>query len=101
MTVNKTDIRDLLPDIPLLPGVYLMTDSAGEIIYIGKASSLRKRVSSYFAKSGLDTKTRVLVSNIADIEYIVTDSEVEALILESSLVRKHKPKYNVRLKDDK
>ena len=101
MTVTGTDIRKLLPDIPLLPGVYLMKDSAGEIIYIGKASSLRKRVSSYFAKTGLDTKTRVLVSNIADIEYIVTDSEVEALILESSLVRKHKPKYNIRLKDDK
>lgn len=101
MTSNGTDIRDLLPNIPLSPGVYLMKDSAGEIIYIGKASALKKRVSSYFVKSGLDTKTRVLVSFIADIEYIVTDSEVEALILESSLVRKHKPKYNVRLKDDK
>jgi len=83
------------------PGVYLMKDAAGEIIYIGKASSLKKRVSSYFRKSETDPKTRALVRAIADLECIVTDSEIEALLLESSLVKKHRPKFNIRLKDDK
>ncbi len=87
--------------MPDEPGVYLMKDRGGEVIYIGKASSLRKRVNSYFQKGDLDPKTRVLVKQIDDIEYIVTDSEIEALILESNLVKKNKPKYNIRLKDDK
>lgn len=86
---------------PDKPGVYLMKDAAGDIIYIGKASSLKKRVSSYYRKSGIDIKTSMLVRQIADIDYIVTDSEVEALILESTLIKKHTPKFNIRLKDDK
>ncbi len=78
-----------------------MLDSDESIIYIGKAGSLKKRVSSYFQKKDHDSKTRVLVKNIADIQFIVTDNEIEALLLENNLIKKHKPKFNVRLKDDK
>lgn len=91
----------LLREAPSLPGVYLMKDGGGEIIYIGKASSLKKRLSSYFQKTAKDVKTATLVRHIHSVEYIVTDSEIEALLLESSLIGKHRPKYNVRLKDDK
>ena len=74
----------------------------GNILYVGKAKRLNHRVRSYFSKSGLLTaKTIAMVSQIADIEYIVTDSEIEALILEATLIKKHKPHYNVMLKDDK
>ena len=89
----------LLPD---RPGVYLMKDEAGKIIYIGKAVSLKNRVRSYFQSSrNLTTKVLAMVSQVRDIEVIATDSGVEALILESNLIKKHKPKYNIRLKDDK
>lgn len=88
----------LLPD---LSGCYMYYDSFGEIIYIGKAKNLKKRVKSYFVKKQQSTKTQILVSKIAKLEYIITDSEVEALILESQLIKKHKPKYNILLKDDK
>ncbi len=88
----------LLPD---LPGVYLMRDALDAIIYIGKAKNLKNRVRSYFKKT-LDTpKLRIMVPKIVRFEFIVTDSEVEALILESHLIKKHKPNYNVLLKDDK
>ncbi|ADI74902.1 excinuclease ABC, C subunit [Methanohalobium evestigatum Z-7303] len=87
---------------PDLPGVYLMKDNSDTVIYIGKARSLKKRVSQYFQSQKYHSpKTRTLVKHIADIEYIVTQSEVEALITEASLIKKHKPRYNVRLKDDK
>ena len=88
----------LLPD---LPGVYLMKDAKGRIIYIGKARSLRARVSSYFQMGEHSLKTEALLGRIADFDYILTDSEAEALILEANLVRKHRPRYNVRLTDDK
>jgi len=101
MKQPETDLQLKLAQLPHLPGVYLMKDAAGEIIYVGKAGSLRKRVSSYFQKSDLDAKTRVLVRSVADIEYIMTDSEVEALLLENTLIKKYKPRYNIRLKDDK
>ncbi len=101
MNTTNDKIKDILSRLPLEPGVYIMHDSAGSIIYIGKANSLKKRVSSYFMKKDHEPKTSILVKNIADIEYIVTDSEIEALILESNLIKKHKPKFNVRLKDDK
>lgn len=93
-------LEQKLKNLPLKPGVYLFINQKNEIIYIGKASSLKKRVTSYFQKN-LDAKTRVLVSHIADIDYIVTQSEIEALLLESSLIKKHKPKYNIQQKDDK
>ncbi len=87
------------------PGVYLMKDLSGNIIYVGKALSLRKRVSSYFQKisqkTDRDPKLRILVRHINDFEYVITDSEIEALILENTFIKKHKPKYNIRLKDDK
>jgi len=100
MTDNPR-IKEILKNLPTEPGVYLMLDGGGNIIYIGKAISLKKRVSSYFQKKDQDPKTRVLVRNIENIEFIVTDNEIEALLLESNLIKKHKPKFNVRLKDDK
>jgi excinuclease ABC subunit C len=88
--------------LPAEPGCYLYKDARGEIIYVGKAKVLRNRVRSYFQSSrGMDAKTQELVSRIADLEFIVTDSEVEALVLESNLIKLHKPRYNVMLKDDK
>ena len=96
------DLQHKLATLPQVPGVYLMLNEAGEVIYVGKAINLRNRVRSYFQKSANHAlKVRVLVENIADLEYIVTDSELEALILENNLIKKHSPRYNVRLKDDK
>lgn len=87
--------------VPEQPGCYLYYDKDGEIIYVGKAKNLKRRVYSYFHKQHDSVKTSVLVSQIEKLEYIITDSEVEALILESHLIKKHKPKYNILLKDDK
>ena len=86
--------------VPELPGSYQMKDKDGVIIYVGKAKNLKKRLKSYFTRS-VTGKTQVLVSNIADFEYIVTSSELESLILEITLIKKYNPKYNVLLKDDK
>ena len=95
-------LANKLTSLPTRPGVYLMKDAAAHIIYVGKAKSLRQRVRSYF-QAGTDKtiKTQVLVSKIVDLEYIVTDTEKEALILENNLIKKHHPRYNVNLKDDK
>ncbi len=102
MTDPFTHLRDKLADLPVQPGVYLMKDSGGKIIYIGKAKVLRNRVRTYFAlTSSGDPKTEALRSKIADFEFLVTTNEIEALILEANLVKKHKPRYNVNLKDDK
>lgn len=88
-------------DLPRKPGIYIMRDSDDNIIYIGKSKSLRNRVKSYF-KDKYDTlKTKILMSHFNGLEYIITDSEKEALILEANLIKKHRPKYNIRLKDDK
>ncbi|KLI60464.1 excinuclease ABC subunit UvrC [Brachyspira hyodysenteriae] len=97
----KSYIHDKLKRIPDKSGVYFMKDSKSEIIYIGKAKSLKKRVSSYFNNSNKDAKTTALVEHIRDIEYILTENEVEALILEAEMIRKHKPHYNILLKDQK
>ncbi|KUO50338.1 MAG: excinuclease ABC subunit C [Desulfitibacter sp. BRH_c19] len=97
MTVSE----DKLKRLPDKPGVYLMLSEEGTIIYVGKASSLRSRVRSYFRDSSASAKVTALVRHIKDIDYIVTDTEVEALILECNLIKKHRPKYNVVLKDDK
>ncbi|MBN1501490.1 MAG: excinuclease ABC subunit UvrC [Spirochaetes bacterium] len=94
-------ITKILSGIPDQPGVYIMKNSSNDIIYIGKAVSLIKRVSSYFQKNIQDKKTAVLVSNIDSIEYIVTSNEIEALLLENNLIKTHKPRFNIRLKDDK
>ena len=87
--------------VPTQPGCYLYYDKEGTIIYVGKAKNLKRRVYSYFHKQHESPKTNILVSQIEKLEYIITDSEVEALILESHLIKQHKPKYNILLKDDK
>jgi len=95
-------LQSILDTLPERPGCYLMKNAAGTIIYVGKAVNLRHRVRSYFHGSRVqDAKTRRLVREIADIEWIVVDSELEALILEMNLIKQHRPRYNVRLKDDK
>ncbi|HEV7859952.1 MAG TPA: excinuclease ABC subunit UvrC [Pyrinomonadaceae bacterium] len=95
-------LEEKLQNLPLSPGVYLHKDEAGKIIYVGKAKNLRNRVRSYFQSGrGHDRKTRELVRRIVDLEFIVTDTEVEALVLEANLIKQHKPRYNVLLKDDK
>ena len=85
--------------LPLSPGYYLFKNSSGVVIYVGKANELRKRVSNYFQSKVLDIKTQLLVNDVRDIDFIVTGSEVEALILENSLIKKYYPKYNLDLKD--
>ncbi len=95
-------LEEKLKNLPTAPGVYLHKDAGGKIIYVGKAKNLRNRVRSYFQSGrGHDRKTRELVKRITDLEFIVTDTEVEALVLESNLIKQHKPRYNVLLKDDK
>ncbi len=83
------------------PGVYQMMDGAGDVLYVGKAKNLKKRVSSYFRKTGLTAKTQALVSRIVSVQVTITDSEVEALILEQNLIKQYRPPYNVLLRDDK
>ena len=92
---------NLAASLPVAPGCYLFKDSEGTILYVGKAKDLKKRVASYFQKRGLDAKTRRLVTLVRDIDYIVTANEVEALILENSLIKTHQPRFNIDLKDAK
>ncbi len=103
MASNKFDeLKDRVKDFPIQSGVYLMKNQGDKIIYIGKAKNLRNRVRSYFTDSkDHSPKTRLLVQNICDLEYILTKTEVEAFLLEASLIKKHRPKYNIRLRDDK
>ncbi|MDY0198307.1 MAG: GIY-YIG nuclease family protein, partial [Tenuifilaceae bacterium] len=92
----------IVDSLPHNPGVYQFYNAQKEIIYIGKAKDLRKRVSSYFNRNRYENaKQRVLVSKIFDIKHIVVDTESDALLLENNLIKKHQPKYNVLLKDDK
>lgn len=96
------DLSSKITNLPQKPGIYQYKNKNGNIIYVGKAIKLRNRVRSYFNKQKQhDAKTKALVKKIADVEIIVTDSEAEALILEDTLIKKHKPRYNVNLKDDK
>lgn len=96
------DFEYHLKNLPSKPGVYLMKNSLGEVIYVGKAKVLKNRVKSYFQNSkNHSEKVRVMVKHIAEFEYIVTDSEMEALILECNLIKKYSPRYNILLKDDK
>ncbi len=88
-------------DIPTDPGVYLYRDESGEILYVGKAKSLRSRVKSYFSSTDQPAKTRQLVLHIRSIDWIIVNNEVEALLLENKLVKQHTPKYNIDLKDAK
>jgi excinuclease ABC subunit C len=102
MSQRDIIMEEKLKLLPSKPGVYLMRDEKGEIIYVGKASSLKSRVRSYFSspeKQG--AKVAAMLQHLHDLDYIVTDSEIEALILECNLIKKHRPKYNIRLRDDK
>jgi len=99
--VVSQSLKDKLPLLPLTSGVYLMRDAQGKVLYVGKAVSLRKRVQSYFRQTRTLSKTDYLVSEIANVDYIETASEAEALILEASLIKQYQPKYNVERRDDK
>jgi len=102
MNPKLKDLRAKAMALPLQPGVYIMKNSSGKIIYIGKAKKLKNRVSQYFGSQNNHTeKVRRMVDNVDDFEYIITDSEFECLILECSLIKQHTPKYNILLKDDK
>src|SRR5579871_5154993 len=99
---NIAALNEKLGALPTRPGCYLYKDANGQIIYVGKAINLRNRVRSYFQKgASLAPKTRRLVQAIRDLDYIVVESELEALVLECNLIKKYQPHYNVRLRDDK
>lgn len=95
------DIKEQLKNLPSSPGVYIMKDKYKNVIYVGKAISLKNRVRQYFVSKNHTLKVKSMVKNITEFEYIITDSEVEALILECNLIKKYRPKYNVLLRDDK
>ena len=99
--MSKPSLEIQLKTIPNAPGVYQYFDAEGTIIYVGKAKNLKKRVSSYFTKTHENGKTRVLVKKIVNVKHIVVETENDALLLENNLIKKHKPRYNVLLKDDK
>lgn len=101
MELMNENLKQTLKLLPSLPGCYIYYNKEGEIIYVGKAKILKRRVMSYFNRKHSSVKVEVLVSQIERLEYIITNTEVEALILESHLIKKHKPRYNVLLKDDK
>lgn len=99
-TMNET-LKEKLENLPSLPGIYQYFNDKGKVIYVGKAKNLKNRVRSYFHKNIDSPKTEILVSKIEDLQIIVTDSEIEALVLENNLIKELKPRYNVLLKDDK
>ncbi len=100
--MTKDELRQKAHSLPLEPGVYIMMDAAGEVIYVGKSRALRNRVSQYFADLASHTpKTRAMVAQIDHFDYLLASSEFEALVLENSLIKRHKPRYNILLKDDK
>lgn len=102
MNPKLRQLREKAMNLPLSPGVYIMKNKSGEIIYIGKAKALKNRVSQYFGSDrNHQEKVRRMVSNVDDFDYILTSSEFEALVLECSLIKQHQPKYNILLKDDK
>ena len=100
-TDKNNALKNLVRTLPGKPGVYRYLDKEGTVIYVGKAKNLKKRVSSYFTKKHQGGKLRLLVRKIADIKFIVTDSESDALLLENNLIKKYQPRYNILLKDDK
>ena len=95
------DIEDFLKNLTRLPGIYKMLNDKDTIVYIGKAKNLKNRVSSYFRSGAASPKQQVMVAKIARIDVTVTHTEAEALLLESQLIKKHKPRYNICLRDDK
>lgn len=101
MNPHLPDLRRKAAALPLCPGVYLMKDESGKIIYVGKSRKLKNRVSSYFLADHKTRKTQKMVSHVADFDYILCDGEMEALTLENTLIKRHTPHYNIRLKDAK
>ena len=101
MSETSFDAKALVQSLPEQPGVYRMLDADGQVIYVGKARRLRRRVASYFNASVKNPRTRALVGQVADIQFTVTHTEAEALILENNLIKEHSPRYNVLLRDDK
>ena len=100
--MTKDELREKANDLPLQPGVYLMMDKTGKVIYVGKAKKLKNRVSQYFQDTAShNDKTRRMVSQVDRFDTIIVRSEFEALILENSLIKRHMPRYNILLKDDK
>ena len=100
--MTKDELREKANDLPLQPGVYLMMDKTGKVIYVGKAKKLKNRVSQYFQDSAAHSvKTRQMVSQVDHFDTIFVTSEFEALVLENSLIKRHMPRYNILLKDDK
>ena len=98
----KTKLDEKLQNIPITAGVYFHKDSSGQIIYIGKAAVLKNRIKQYFRSSrDMDVKTKALVAEIADIDWVETDSEIDALFLEAEMVKRYMPRYNILLRDDK
>ena len=97
----RVSLRRKAMDLSLSPGVYLMKNADGKIIYVGKSKALRNRVSQYFSDSDKDVKTSAMVSMVRDFEFMLTDTEIEAFTLENKLIKLHKPKYNILLKDAK
>src|SRR5258708_34467554 len=101
MIVVPEKVASKLPHLPDGPGVYLWKNGEGDVLYVGKAKSLRSRVRSYFGADQDNPKTRHLVGKIADVETIVVPSEAHALILEANLIKEYKPRFNISLRDDK
>lgn len=99
--LTREQLKTLLGTLPNKPGCYKYLDADGEVIYVGKAKNLKRRVSSYFNKEHTDRKTRALVQSIASIKYIIVPTESDALLLENNLIKEHKPRFNILLKDDK
>ena len=99
--MNNPYVKDIVSKIPLNPGIYMMKDENGTVIYVGKAIHLRKRVRQYFQKNNKTARIEKMASLVRDIDYIVTSNEVEALVLECNYIKEYNPKFNVMLKDDK
>ncbi|MCC7532956.1 MAG: GIY-YIG nuclease family protein, partial [Bacteroidia bacterium] len=100
--MKQGELGETIKRLPELPGIYKYLNSDGEIIYIGKAKNLKKRVSSYFVKQNAhNRKTKMMVSKICDVQITIVDTENDALLLENVLIKKYQPKYNINLKDDK
>ena len=98
---TKAELLEKANGLPLCPGVYIMRDRAGKVIYVGKSAKLKNRVSQYFQNSEKDLKTSKMVASVSEFDYILCDTEIEALSLENALIKQYTPRYNIRLKDSK